>query len=81
MAHHVPLFELLFDEYYCLLLTQEITDLLDLLPASPGELYAGWACEGLRGLAAFRGGHLTTLYIVIVSVSTLLFSPVQPSLI
>ena len=80
MAHHVPLFELLFDDYYCLLLTQEVSELLDLLPASPGELYAGWACEGLRGLAVFRGGHLTTLYIILVSDSALL-SPVKPCLL
>ena len=81
MAHQIPLFEFLFDSYYCLLLAQEITELLGLLPASQGELYAGWVVDGLRGLAVFRGGHLTTIYIIIVSVSTLLFSLVQPCLI
>ena len=77
MAQHVPLFELLFDEHYCLLLTLELTELLGLLPASPGEIYGGWAVESLRGLPVFRGGHLTTICIIIVSVSTLLFSQVQ----
>ena len=81
MAQHQPIFELLFDQSYFLLLTQEVSDLLSMPPTSVDELYAGWVIEERRGLAVFRGGHLTTLFIILVSVSTLLFSPDQPSLI
>ena len=80
MAQHQPLFEMLFEQHLCLLTTQETVDLIG-LPPGPGELYAGWELEERRGLALLRGGHLTTIYITLVSVSTLLFSPVQLCLI
>ena len=59
-------------QHYCLLLTQETIELVGVPPASPGELRAGWAREERRGLAIFRGGHLATIYIILVSVCTLL---------
>ena len=76
MAQHQALFEMLFTQNYCLLLTQETIELVGVPPASPGELQAGWAGAERRGLAIFRGGHLATIYIIVVSVFTLLFSPV-----
>ena len=81
MAQLQALFELLFKQSYCLLLTQEVSDLLWMPPTSINELYAGWIVDERRGLPVFRGGHLTTIYILLVSVSTLLISPVQPCLI
>ena len=76
MAQHQALFEWLFNQNYCLLLTQEAIELVGVPPASPGELQAGWALEERRGLAILRGGHLVTIYIIVVSVFALLFSPV-----
>ena len=75
MAQHQALFELLFDQPYCLLLTQEVSDLLSMPPTLTNELYAGWIMDDLRGLAIFRGGHLATIYIIVVSVFASLFSP------
>ena len=74
MAQHQPLFEMLFTQNLCLLTTNEAVDLIGLPPAGPGELYAGWELEERRGLAVLRGGHLATIYIILVSVCTLLFS-------
>ena len=74
MASHQPLFEFLFQQNLCLLTTQEMVDLIGLPPAGPGELYAGWeAPHDQRGAAVFRGGHLVSIHIVLVSVSTLFF--------
>ena len=75
MAQHQPLFEMLFTQNLCLITTNEAVELIGLPPAGPGELYAGWELEERRGLAVLRGGHLATIYIILVSVSTSLFSP------
>ena len=76
MAQHQALFEMLFAQNYCLLLTQEAIELIGVPPASPGELQAGWELDERRGLAILRGGHLATIYIILVSVFASLFPPV-----
>ena len=81
MAQHQPLFKFLFQQNYCLLTTVETVDLIRLPMAGPGELFAGWELEECQGAAVLRGRYLATLHIIVVSVSALVVSLVQPCLI